>query len=96
MNIDRFKFSLLVWIAVYPVVTALSFASGALLPDAPFALRTLVLSGIMVPVMVFAIIPTILQRFGPWLSNARETSDASAEYERKLDAWFEEMAACPN
>lgn len=96
MNIDRFKFSLLVWIAVYPVVTALSFAAGALLPDAPFAIRTLILSGIMVPIMVFAIIPTLLQQFGPWLSKASEASDASADYERKLDAWFEEMATCPN
>lgn len=94
MSINRLKLSLLVWLAVYPLVTALTLVTSDAVPDAPLLLRTLLTTLVMVPAMTFVIIPSILRAFGPWLTPKPEPRDP--EYERRLDEWFEEMASCPN
>jgi antibiotic biosynthesis monooxygenase (ABM) superfamily enzyme len=53
---------LLAWIGVYPIVTLISMLFGELLLVLPLAIRTLVLSGVVVGFMVFVWIP-VLQRF---------------------------------
>lgn len=52
----------LAWIGVYPVVTLISWLFGDALLTLPLAVRTLILSGVIVGYMVFFWIP-ILQRF---------------------------------
>ncbi len=65
---NKFKMALLVWCAIYPTVTLIFFALGSFLITLhPFA-RTLVVTLILVPLMVFVFMPFIMKRFGKWLT----------------------------
>jgi hypothetical protein len=52
----------LTWIGVYPLVTLISLLFGDILLTLPLAVRTLILSGLVVGYMVFFWIP-LIQRF---------------------------------
>jgi antibiotic biosynthesis monooxygenase (ABM) superfamily enzyme len=56
------RFFVMAWIGVYPIVTLISLVFGELLLSVPLAIRTLVLSGLVVGYMIFVWIPFI-QRF---------------------------------
>ncbi|MEM9013429.1 MAG: hypothetical protein AAGE18_19600 [Pseudomonadota bacterium] len=59
----RHRLPLLTWVGVYPVLTLLALVVEPLLGDASTALRTFVMSAIMVPVMVYAVMPFMKYRF---------------------------------
>lgn len=60
---SRVRFAGLIFLAVYPLVTALLYATLALTPgDTPLWGRTLVMVPLVVIAMVWAIIPTIQTR----------------------------------
>lgn len=66
----KWKMAVLVWIAIYPTITLLL----ALLGDqfaliAPLPLRTFVLTIIVVPLMVFSIMPAMQRLLSNWLKN---------------------------
>jgi antibiotic biosynthesis monooxygenase (ABM) superfamily enzyme len=63
----RYKLAVLVWIGLYPLLTALSYLTAPLLVDFPIPVRTLVLSLILVPIMIFVLIPSINKYFAGWL-----------------------------
>jgi antibiotic biosynthesis monooxygenase (ABM) superfamily enzyme len=63
----KHKLALLVWMGIYPLVTLISVVLGPVLAQLPILLRTLVMTLILVPVMVYGIIPFIQTRFGAWL-----------------------------
>lgn len=63
----KWKFALLVWCFIYPVITLLSSILIPLMTGFPVPLRTLVLSLILVPLMAFFYIPFINKRFFNWL-----------------------------
>lgn len=63
----KWKFALLVWCFIYPVITLLSFLIFPFLIEFPIPVRTLVMSLILVPVMAFFYIPYINKRFYNWL-----------------------------
>ncbi|GAB5412503.1 MAG: hypothetical protein Cons2KO_01060 [Congregibacter sp.] len=46
------------WIAVYPIITCLIASLEPVIGDWPIPIRTLLLSGVMVPLMVFWAVPT--------------------------------------
>ena len=96
MNIDRVKFSVLVWIAVYPVVTLLVLLTAYAMAGSPLAVRTLVTTVIMVPTMTFLIIPYIMRGFGDWLATPAANAAQNAATRRELQAWIDDMAACPS
>ena len=50
------------WIGVYPIVTLISVLFGDVLLALPLAIRTFILSGLVVGYMIFFWIP-IIQRF---------------------------------
>ena len=52
----------LAWIGVYPIVTLISLLFGDVLLTLPLAIRTFILSGLIVGYMLFFWIP-IIQRF---------------------------------
>ena len=64
---NRLKFALLVLIGVYPLVTAISYAIAPLTMGWQFWQRGLLLAPIMVPAMVYGLIPFIQTRFRGWL-----------------------------
>lgn len=63
----RWKTAVMVWIAIYPSITLLLWLAGPLLMRLPLMLRTLVLTGILVPLLVFALLPFLQKRLRRWL-----------------------------
>ncbi len=56
---DRFKFVIKVWSCVWLLVTLLSMIIQHVVPSLPLLFKTMIISAIMVPAMVFLIIPLI-------------------------------------
>jgi antibiotic biosynthesis monooxygenase (ABM) superfamily enzyme len=60
--------ALLVWLAIYPTITLLLALGGGLIADSPLPLRTLALTVVAVPTMVFILLPRLQQALSPWLA----------------------------
>jgi antibiotic biosynthesis monooxygenase (ABM) superfamily enzyme len=63
----KWKFAVVVWIAIYPSITLLSYIIGDQLVALPIPLRTLLLTGILVPLMVFVLLPLLRKVLGNWM-----------------------------
>lgn len=60
--------AVVIWIAIYPTITTLFFIFGKqLLAINPLPLRTLCLTVVVVPLMVFVLIPVLQKLLGNWL-----------------------------
>jgi antibiotic biosynthesis monooxygenase (ABM) superfamily enzyme len=59
--------ALIVWVAIYPTLTLLQLVMGDVLRKLPLPLATLVSTAILVPLMVFLLIPAASKLLGPWL-----------------------------
>ncbi|WP_421979227.1 hypothetical protein [Roseibium sp.] len=64
----KHKMALITWLVVYPMITVLLAALEPVLSEAAMPLRTLVLSVIMVPAMVYGVMPFATARLGWWLN----------------------------
>lgn len=64
---EKHKRAFLVWLAIYPLITLLFFGLGDLLLDFPVPVRTLILTLIAVPLMVYVILPLYHKLFDKWL-----------------------------
>ncbi|PRX54854.1 hypothetical protein [Flagellimonas meridianipacifica] len=53
----KLKTTLIVWIAIYPAITAILLVFGTYLNHLPILLRTLILTLVLVPLMVYFLIP---------------------------------------
>ncbi|MFD5465749.1 hypothetical protein ACFWIQ_23370 [Kitasatospora sp. NPDC127059] len=53
--------ALLTWLAVYPTITTAFVLLGPHLGNLPVALRTLVMTALVVPVVVYAVMPLLLK-----------------------------------
>lgn len=67
MKPPKWKFALMVWIAIYPSITLVSYLIGDLLKNLPLAIRTLIMTGILVPLMVFILLPLLSKILKNWL-----------------------------
>lgn len=64
----KWKMAIIIWIAIYPTITTLFFILGPFLLKIPYLpLRTLVLTLVVVPLMVFILIPFLQKVFKNWL-----------------------------
>ncbi len=63
----KWKTALLIWLAIYPSLTVLLVLFGERLLVLPLALRTLVMTSILVPLMVFVLLPLLQKAFAGWL-----------------------------
>ncbi|HNR53990.1 MAG TPA: hypothetical protein PKJ19_02405 [Flavobacteriales bacterium] len=63
----KWKTALVIWIAIYPALTILVALFGENLMRLPLALRTLVMTGILVPLLVFVLVPALNKLLGRWL-----------------------------
>lgn len=61
------KTALLIWLTIYPSLTVLLVLFGDRLLVLPLALRTLVMTGVLVPLMVFVLLPLLQKAFAGWL-----------------------------
>ncbi|XVV16676.1 hypothetical protein ACQP2X_20575 [Actinoplanes sp. CA-131856] len=56
---SRHHMAVMIWLAVFPTLTALQFLLGPLLRDAPTVLRTLVFASIAVPIVIYGLMPPL-------------------------------------
>jgi antibiotic biosynthesis monooxygenase (ABM) superfamily enzyme len=64
----KWKMAILIWVAIYPTITILFLVLGTSLGNInPLPLRTLVITLVVVPLMVFFLIPGLQKIMGRWL-----------------------------
>ena len=71
MRPNRHKLALLTWGVVYPMITGLLLVLEPLVGGLAMPLRTLVLTAIMVPAMVYLAMPFATTRLDTWLASHR-------------------------
>jgi antibiotic biosynthesis monooxygenase (ABM) superfamily enzyme len=64
----RHKLALLTWLGAYPVITLILALLGPALVAWPLALRTLVLSVLMVVTLTWLVMPALTRALRSWLS----------------------------
>ena len=72
---NKHKMALITWLVVYPMITVLLAVLEPVLSDVAMPLRTLVLSLVMVPALVYGAMPFATARMNGWLN---ETSGPGA------------------
>ncbi len=60
----KWKFAIMVWLAIYPAITLLTFLIGDYIKNLPLPLKTLIMTGILVPLMVFVLLPLLRKILG--------------------------------
>lgn len=63
----KWKTAVLIWVAIYPSITLLSMLFGTQLQRLALPLRTLIMTAVLVPLMVFVLLPLLNKLFKPWL-----------------------------
>jgi antibiotic biosynthesis monooxygenase (ABM) superfamily enzyme len=63
----RWKMAVVVWLAIYPPLTLALWLAGPTIRDWPVPLRTLALTAVLVPLMVFVLMPAVQRLLAPWL-----------------------------
>ncbi|RAJ85495.1 hypothetical protein CLV59_102198 [Chitinophaga dinghuensis] len=66
---EQHKRAFIIWLAIYPLITLLTISLGSYLKDLPLYLRTLILTIIAVPVMVYGLVPLLNRLFRNWLNH---------------------------
>jgi antibiotic biosynthesis monooxygenase (ABM) superfamily enzyme len=64
----RHKLALLTWLGAYPVITLILALLGPAIVQWPLALRTLVMSVLMVVTLTWLVMPGLTRVLRPWLS----------------------------
>lgn len=82
MAANRHRLALLTWAVAYPLITGLLVALEPLLSGWVLPLKTLVLTAIMVPVMVYCAMPFATARLAGWLT---ETACKEGSLDRQND-----------
>jgi uncharacterized protein len=70
----RWKMAVVVWLAIYPTLTFLLWLAGPTIASWALALRTLTLTAVLVPLMVFLLLPAIQRLLAPWLRPRRPSN----------------------
>jgi len=64
----KWTFAIAVWIAIYPAIVLLQFSLGSALKTMNIPLRSLIMTIILVPTMVFVLLPLVRKILGDWLN----------------------------
>lgn len=64
----KWKFAVMVWIAIYPAITVLTFLIGDSINNLLLPIKTLIMTGILVPLMIFVVLPLLRKLLGNWLN----------------------------
>ena len=65
--VPKWKFAIMVWIAIFPSITTLQFIFGDSLREMSIPIRSLIMTLILVPLMVFVLLPILRKVLGSWL-----------------------------
>jgi antibiotic biosynthesis monooxygenase (ABM) superfamily enzyme len=64
----KWKMAILIWLAIYPLITTVFLLFGkSLMQINPIPLRTFVMTIILVPTMVFILMPALQKLLNNWL-----------------------------
>ena len=63
----RWKLAALSWFGIFPTVTATLALAGPWLDPLPLVARTFALTAVLVPAMVFVVMPVLTRAFRSWL-----------------------------
>jgi uncharacterized protein len=74
----RYKIVAITWLAIYLLITAVFYFFGDYLLRLPLGFRTLVVTAIIVPAMIYVVMPIMTPLFDRWLY-PRESSEAVEE-----------------
>jgi antibiotic biosynthesis monooxygenase (ABM) superfamily enzyme len=66
-SVPRYKTAAIIWLAIYPALTVTLAFLGPVLAPLPLFLRTLVVTAVLVPAMVYLLIPAMQRLFSAWL-----------------------------
>ncbi len=64
----RYKVALVTWLGAYPVITIILGVLGPVIARWPLLLRTLLISGLMVVALTWAVLPALRYVLRGWLS----------------------------
>jgi len=65
----KWKIAIVIWLAIYPLITTIFALLGKqLILIEPLPLRTLIITIIAIPIMVFILIPTLQKLLHNWLT----------------------------
>jgi antibiotic biosynthesis monooxygenase (ABM) superfamily enzyme len=63
----RWKSSVLVWLGIYPALTLVLWLVGPMIKTWPLPVRTFVLTAVLVPLMVYVLLPGLNRLLAPWI-----------------------------
>jgi antibiotic biosynthesis monooxygenase (ABM) superfamily enzyme len=66
----RWKTAVVIWLAIYPSITLLLWLAGPRIGGWALPVRTLVVTAVLVPWMVFVVLPALQRVLAPWLRPA--------------------------
>jgi len=64
----KWKFAVMVWVAIYPTITLVTYLIGDYIKNFALPIKTLIMTGILVPLMVFILLPLLRKILGNWLN----------------------------
>lgn len=63
----RWKMAVLIWLGIYPTITAVLGILSPYIAHFPLPLKTLTLTLVVVPLMVWVVLPFLQKRLHRWL-----------------------------
>jgi hypothetical protein len=67
MLIPRWKMAILIWLGIYPTVTLVFWLLSPFITTFPLPLKTLCVTLVVVPIMVWGILPNLQKLLRSWL-----------------------------
>lgn len=64
---SKHKMTLVVWLGIYMLVNIAFVTVGPFVESLPLLVRTLIITGLVVPVMTYFVLPFLTRLFGSWL-----------------------------
>jgi uncharacterized protein len=75
--VPRYRTAAITWLAIYPTLTVILELFGDTLSKLALPLRTLVITAILVPVAVYALVPALRHLFAGWPTGGRRVRRTS-------------------
>jgi uncharacterized protein len=75
----RYKMAIVTWLAVFPLITAISIVLQNQLSLLPTVLRVMVVTGIAVPTMTYLLMPQMTRLFAQWLYPTEQSAEPEEE-----------------
>ena len=68
MQPPRWKMAILIWLGIYPTITLVLWLLSPFIANFPLPLKTLCLTLVVVPIMVWVMLPNLQKLLRSWLT----------------------------